>query len=162
MILAVPPWVAQTLVPGLGAPDEFRAILNAHYRVALPSPFPPILGVIGGTVESIFAFPGRLSITISGSDRLTGQPREELAAKLWGEIAAVTGLPGDLPPWQIVNEKRATMVASPAQDAKRPGPKTQWRNLLLAGDWTQTGLPATIEGAVLCERAAALLAREGG
>ena len=113
-------------------------------------------------MEWIFAFPGRISITISGADRLIGQPREELAAKLWREISAVTGLPADLPPWQIVNEKRATMVASPAQDAKRPGPRTGWRNFFLAGDWTQTGLPATIEGAVLSgERAAELLARAG-
>jgi hydroxysqualene dehydroxylase len=159
VILAVPPWVAQTLIPGLDAPDEFRSIVNAHYHVELPPSFPPILGVIGGTVEWIFAFPGRLSITISGADRLIGQPREELAAKLWAEISAVTGLTPDLPPWQIVNEKRATMVATPAQDARRPGPRTEWRNLFLAGDWTQTSLPATIEGAILSgERAAALAA----
>ena len=158
VILAVPPWVAQTLVPGLDAPDEFRSIVNAHYRVELPPSLPPILGVVGGTVEWIFAFPGRLSITISGADRLMGQPREELAAKFWSEIAAVTGLPADLPPWQIVNEKRATMVATPAQDAKRPAAKTGWRNFFLAGDWTQTGLPATIEGAVLSGERAALLA----
>ncbi|MGO9484526.1 MAG: hydroxysqualene dehydroxylase HpnE [Rhodomicrobium sp.] len=157
VILAVPPWVAQTLLPGLDAPDEFRAIVNAHFRTAIPPSLPGILGVVGGTVEWIFAFPGRLSITISGADRLTGQPREELAAKLWREVSEVTGLPADLPPWQIVNEKRATMVASPDQDAKRPGPKTRWRNLFLAGDWTQTGLPATIEGAVLSGERAALL-----
>ena len=36
VILAVPPWIAAPLVPGLDAPDEFRAILNAHFRVALP------------------------------------------------------------------------------------------------------------------------------
>ena len=162
VILAVPPWVAQTLVPGLDAPDEFRSIVNAHYRIELPPSFPPILGVVGGTVEWIFAFPGRLSITISGADRLTGLPREELAARLWAEISAVTGLPESLPHWQIVNEKRATMVATPAQDARRPGPRTGWRNFFLAGDWTQTGLPATIEGAILSgERAAVLAARAG-
>jgi hydroxysqualene dehydroxylase len=161
VILAVPPWVAQGLVPGLDAPNEFRSIVNAHYRLELPEAFPEILGVIGGTVEWIFAFPGRLSITISGADRLIGQPREELAAELWREIAAVTGLPSTLPPWQIVNEKRATMVASPRQDAKRPGQKTRWRNFFLAGDWTQTGLPATIEGAILSgERAAKLTAAQ--
>jgi hydroxysqualene dehydroxylase len=157
VILAVPPWVAQGLVPGLDAPNEFRSILNAHYRVDLPPSFPGILGVIGGTVEWIFAFPGRLSVTISGADRLTGLPREELAIRLWREIAAVTGLSGTLPPWQIVNEKRATMVASPRQDAKRPGAKTRWRNFFLAGDWTQTGLPATIEGAILSGELAAKL-----
>ena len=161
VILAVPPWVAQTLVPGLKAPTEFRAILNAHYSVAPPPQFPPILGLIHGTVEWIFAFPGRLSITISGADRLIDRPREELAAELWRDVAAVTGLPAELPPWQIVKEKRATFAASPEQDVLRPESSTEWRNLFLAGDWIQTGLPATIEGAIRSgERAAWLAMRE--
>jgi squalene-associated FAD-dependent desaturase len=161
VILAVPPWAAQTLVPGLEAPGDFRAIVNAHYRIALPPNVPKILGVINGTIEWVFAFPGRLSITISGADRLTSRPREELAALLWREASEVTGLPAELPPWQIVNEKRATFAASPEQDAKRPGPKTRWRNLFLAGDWTQTGLPATIEGAIRSGERAARLSMRG-
>jgi hydroxysqualene dehydroxylase len=60
----------------------------------------------------------------------------------------LTGLAPDLPPWQIVKEKRATFAATPAQDAKRPVSRTRWANVVLAGDWVQTGLPATIEGAV--------------
>jgi uncharacterized protein with NAD-binding domain and iron-sulfur cluster len=58
-----------------------------------------------------------------------------------------------------VRERRATFAATPAQDALRPGPRTRWRNLMIAGDWTDTGLPATIEGAVRSgNRAADLLA----
>ena len=38
--------------------------------------------------------------------------------------------------------------ASPEQIALRPGTQTEWKNLFLAGDWTDTGLPATIEGSV--------------
>jgi uncharacterized protein with NAD-binding domain and iron-sulfur cluster len=57
-------------------------------------------------------------------------------------------LSADLPPWQIVRERRATFAATPENDAKRPGTKTRWSNLFLAGDWTATGLPATIEGAI--------------
>ena len=47
-----------------------------------------------------------------------------------------------------MRERRATFAATPEQDAKRPGAETAWRNLVLAGDWTNTGLPATIEGAI--------------
>ena len=160
VIAAVPPYAAASLIRGLDVPTEFRAIVNAHFRIEPPAGQPPILGVLNGTVEWLFAFPGRLSVTISAGDRLLDRPREELAKTIWADVAAVTGLPNALPPWQIVRERRATFAATPAQDAKRPGAETAWRNLALAGDWTNTGLPATIEGAIRSgNRAAELIAR---
>jgi hydroxysqualene dehydroxylase len=160
VILAVPPYAATGLVPDLVAPTEFRAIVNAHFRIEPPAGQPPILGVLNGTTEWIFAFPGRLSVTISAGDRLIDTPRENLARTIWDEVRAATGLGAGLPPWQIVRERRATFAATPAQDARRPGPGTSWRNLVLAGDWTDTGLPATIEGAIRSgNRAAELVAQ---
>ncbi len=148
VILAVPPPVAASMLPDLKRPTEFRAIVNAHFRVAPPAGCPAVTGVINGIVEWIFAFPDRLSVTISGADRLLDTPREELAREIWRDVAAVTGVAPALPAWQIVREKRATFAALPAENDKRPAAKTQWRNLALAGDWTATGLPGTIEGAV--------------
>ena len=86
--------------------------------------------------------------TISAADRLVDVPRETLSRTIWADVAAVTGLPKALPPWQIVRERRATFAATPGENAKRPPARTAWRNLVLAGDWTRTGLPATIEGAI--------------
>jgi len=148
VILDVPPYAAATLVRDLEVPREFRAIVNAHFRIAPPADMPAILGVLNATVQWIFSFPGRVSVTISAGDRLIDTPREELAKTIWDEVARVTGLPAALPPWQIVRERRATFAATPAQDAKRPRAATNRRNLILAGDWTDTGLPATIEGAI--------------
>ena len=160
VVLAVPPYAASGLIRNLEVPDEFRAIVNAHFRIEPPAGQPPIVGVLNGTVQWIFAFPGRISITISDGGRYVDGPREALAKTLWSEVAAVTGLPDVLPPWQIVRERRATFAATPAQDARRPRAKTQWSNLALAGDWTNTGLPATIEGAIRSgNRAADLIAR---
>ena len=160
VILAVPPYAAASLLRDLDVPKEFRAIVNAHFRIEPPAGQPPILGVINGTVQWLFAFPGRLSVTISAGDRLIDTPREELAQTIWGEVATLTGLLPELPPWQIVRERRATFAATPAQDARRPGPATKWRNLVLAGDWTDTGLPATIEGAIRSgNRAADIIAK---
>jgi squalene-associated FAD-dependent desaturase len=160
VVLAVPPFIAKGLVPGLAVPDEFRAIVNAHYAIEPPASFPPMIGVINGTVEWIFAFPGRLSVTISGADRLMTTPREQLAETIWREVAEVAGIAAPMPAWQIVRERRATFAALPAQNAKRPGATTEWDNLILAGDWTATGLPATIEGAIRSgNRAAAALNR---
>ncbi|MEG3178071.1 hydroxysqualene dehydroxylase HpnE [Sphingomonas sp. RB3P16] len=159
VILAVPPWVAESLVPDLVVPDAFRSIVNAHFAFTPPAGVAPMLGVIGGTAEWIFAFPDRLSVTVSAADHLVDTDRAELAATFWADIAAIHKLPATLPPWQIVKEKRATFAATPEQDAKRPPARTRWRNLFLAGDWTQTGLPATIEGALRSGETAARLAR---
>jgi squalene-associated FAD-dependent desaturase len=148
LVLAVPPWSAAELIPGLVAPDEFRAILNAHFKVPAPEGQPALLGMVGSLSEWLFAFDNRLSVTISGADRLMEAPAEDLARRIWAEVAAVTGLGPELPRWRIVKEKRATFAATPSQQARRPGATTQWRNLLLAGDWTATGLPATIEGSI--------------
>jgi hydroxysqualene dehydroxylase len=148
VVLAVPPRPAALLLPGLKTPNKFRAIVNAHFRFDPPKDMPPILGVVGGLVEWLFAFPQRLSITISNADRLVDMPREELAQAIWRDICKAAGLSAELPPWQIVRERRATFEATPEQNALRPGAATNWKNLFLAGDWTDTGLPATIEGSV--------------
>jgi hydroxysqualene dehydroxylase len=165
VILAVPPYAATLLLRGLTVPNEFRAIVNAHFRIDPPAGQPPILGVLNAMTQWIFAFPGRLSVTVSAGDSLLEAPREELARTIWSEVAAASAqpsaLPPGLPPWQIVRERRATFAATPAQDRKRPAAQTAWRNLLLAGDWTNTGLPATIEGAIRSgNRAAELVNRQ--
>jgi hydroxysqualene dehydroxylase len=163
-ILAVPPYASASLLEGLTVPNEFRAIVNAHFRIEPPAAQPPILGVINGTTQWIFAFPGRLSVTVSAGDALLDTPREQLARTIWAEVAQAAALPAEvasvLPAWQIVRERRATFAATPAQDKRRPGARTAWRNLLLAGDWTDTGLPATIEGAIRSGNRAADLVRQ--
>jgi squalene-associated FAD-dependent desaturase len=150
VVLAVPPRPAASLLPGVKTPLKFRAIVNAHFRFDPPEDSPAILGVVGGLVEWLFAFPGRLSVTISNGDRLVDMPREQLALAIWRDVCKAAGLPAEtpLPPWQIVRERRATFEATPEQNALRPGPTTAYKNLFLAGDWTDTGLPATIEGSV--------------
>ena len=158
VILAVPAHAAAALVPGLQTPQGYRAIANAHFRLAVPTDIPPMIGVINGTIEWVFAFDGRLSVTISSADRLMDVPRPMLAQTIWQEVSKVTGIAAALPPWQIVRERRATFAATPEENARRPAARTQWGNLFLAGDWTATGLPATLESAVRSGNRAAELA----
>ncbi len=148
VVMAVPARPAAALLPDLKTPTKFRAIVNAHFRFDPPKDLPPITGVVGGLVEWLFAFPQRLSVTISNGDRLVDMPREELARAIWRDVCKASGVQGELPPWQIVRERRATFEATPEQNALRPGASTAFKNLFLAGDWTDTGLPATIEGSV--------------
>jgi hydroxysqualene dehydroxylase len=159
VILAVPPYVATKFVPSLRAPSDFRGIANAHFRVDTSVSLPPMLGVINSICQWVFAVPGRISVTISDAGELFDMPREELAQAIWRDVAKIGGLSSNLPPWQIVRERRATFAATPEQNALRPPAETRWNNLFLAGDWTATGLPATIESAVRSGHRAADLVR---
>lgn len=155
VLLAVPAYAAAALVPGLEAPGEFRAIINVHYDLAPPAGSPFMTGVLNRNVEWIFAFRHRISATISHADRLLTLPRQELAETVWREISDILGMDAPLPKWQLVRERRATFAATPEQNGRRPGPRTRWSNLFLAGDWTDTGLPSTIEGAIRSGQSAA-------
>jgi hydroxysqualene dehydroxylase len=155
VVLAVPPWVATDLLPELVAPDAFEAILNIHFRVpADPGPA-GFLGVVGGTAEWIFVKDGVVSITVSAANRLVDLPAEVIAARVWEDVKTALGLPDPMPPVRVVKEKRATFAATATQETRRPAARTSLGNLVLAGDWTATGLPATIEGAIRSGRTAA-------
>jgi squalene-associated FAD-dependent desaturase len=158
VVLAVPPWVAADLLPGLSAPDAFEAILNVHFR-AVPEPSGQdwekagFVGLVGSTAEWVFVKPGHVSVTISAANRMVDRPAEDIAAAVWPDVRAALGLAPagsaePMPPWRVVKEKRATFAATAEQDRKRPAARTGLANLVLAGDWTATGLPATIEGAI--------------
>jgi squalene-associated FAD-dependent desaturase len=157
VVVATPAWITPALLPGVPAPDAFSAIVNGHFKIDPPPGAPLIVGVIGGTAQWLCAYEGRISTTVSGAAALVDTPREAMAAALWVDVAKVYGLRPEPPPWQIVKERRATFEATPDQVAKRPKAATRWRNLALAGDWTDTGLPATIEGAIRSGRTAAEL-----
>lgn len=149
VILAVPPETARALVPGLRAPTRFAASVNVHFAIDPPFGLPLVTGLLSGTAEWLFAFDGRLSVTVNGAEQLLDTPHEALAATVWTEVAQAANLPAaPMPAWQVVVEKRATFAALPDQETLRPGTRTRWNNLMLAGDWTATGLPATIEGAI--------------
>jgi phytoene dehydrogenase-like protein len=164
VVLAVPPWVASDLVPGLLAPNAFEAILNIHFAydasAAGPLAETGFIGVISGTAEWVFRKPGHVSVTISAANRLVDEPAPTIAARVWPDVvdalALDAGLKHALPPFRVVKEKRATFAATAEQERRRPAVRTQAAsNLAVAGDWTATGLPATIEGAIRSGRMAA-------
>jgi squalene-associated FAD-dependent desaturase len=150
VVLAVPAPVAADLLPGLTVPDAFEAILNLHYLAEAPAGEAPFVGVVGGVAEWVFIKPGIVSVTISAANRLADVPAEALAAQAWPDVrAACPNLPEAMPGVRVVREKRATFAATAMQQKRRPAVDgAGLANLALAGDWTATGLPATIEGSI--------------
>jgi squalene-associated FAD-dependent desaturase len=155
VVLAVPPWVATSLLPGLAAPDAFEAILNIHFRAEAEPGLAGFVGLVGGTAEWVFVKPGHVSVTISAANHLVDRSAAELATAVWPEVCAALGLQGEMPAYRVVKERRATFAATAVQERLRPPAQTALANLVLAGDWTATGLPATIEGAIRSGRTAA-------
>jgi squalene-associated FAD-dependent desaturase len=156
VILAVPAAIAARMVPGLVVPDDYAPIVNAHFRCALPGGLPLFAGIIGGTAEWVFRKREVVSVTVSAADRIVARPADELRDILWRDVTLAFGLPAaPAPPTRIVKERRATFRATPGQLERRPATATEWPNLHLAGDYVDTGLPATIEGAIRSGVAAA-------
>lgn len=150
VILAVPAWVASELLPELSAPNDFRSIINAHFRIDVPHNPAGLTGMVGGLSEWAFAKDGVVSVTISCAERYADHPVRDMAKIVWQDLARLYDLdPEKLPPHRILKEKFATFAATPAQNERRPlAFDFRWRNMALAGEWTATGLPSTIEGAI--------------
>lgn len=162
VISALPPGEAKRLIPALQVPDQFNAIVNVHYRLERSEDTIRFLGLIGSPAHWVFTRGDVVSVTVSAAGALADEPGMRIASRIWADVAAPLGQNGDqMPAYHVIKEKRATMAQTPAQNARRPGAKTGFENLFLAGDWTKTGLPATIEGAVRSGQEAALLAAEG-
>lgn len=161
LVVALPAPNARALLPDLEVPEGHHAIVNAHFAVepARDGPAEPrLVGLLGGVGHWLFVRPNLISVTVSAADGLADRPAAMLLPELWAEAARALALPSrPVPPGRLIREKRATYAQTPANAARRPGPRTALGNVLLAGDWTDTGLPATIEGAIRSgERAAAL------
>ncbi len=156
VVLAVPPWVAGELLPDITVPNAFESVLNVHYRTAV-KPNRDVakagfIGLVNGTAEWIFIRPDHISVTVSAANKMMDRPADDLAFAVWRNVAKALGLKGaaatGVPPFRVIKERRATVVANIAQEERRPGARTDIENLVLAGDWTDTRLPGTIEGAI--------------
>ena len=150
VVLAIPHTAAKSILPNINAPCGDCAIVNAHFRLPKAPPFDaPFIGLVGGAAHWAFVRGDVVSVTISAADNLAAQPADSIAALIWPDVARAIRLDGAIcPANRIVKERRATFAQTPIATQLRPEPTTAMANLYLAGDWTNTGLPATIEGAV--------------
>lgn len=155
-VVAVPPWVASELIPNLIVPTEFESICNVHFRTEMDPGEAGFWGIVNGLTEWVFVRPGIVSVTISAANRYLEMDHDVLAEQVWSELAKVFKLSPTVPLYRVLWEKRATIRLTAEQLKRRPGPRTSKSNVVLAGDWTDTGLPGTIEGAIRSGNAAAM------
>ena len=91
-----------------------------------------------------------IELVVSSSKTLIDKSRAEIVDLALGEVREF--FPGardaNLVKSTVIKEVNATYSPRPGIDAHRPTPITPWPRVFLAGDWTATGWPATMEGAV--------------
>lgn len=157
VILALPPYEVERLLPALPLPASFEPILNVHYRM---KSFlgPRFIGLTGTLAQWALIRPTHVSVTVSAAGTVIDGNAEEVSARIWREIAPALhalGLDtGDQPETRVVKERRAT-IRQAAEELPQP-PLQPLENLALAGDWLGS-FPATIESAVMAGKTAAFL-----
>ena len=173
VVAAVPHTGVGSLLPDGSLSDQDRlerlgtsAIVNVHVVYDRPVTDLAFLAGVGSPVQWVFdrsassglAGAGQyLAVSLSAADHLVGRHPERITAEILPELerlipeargAAVIDT-------LVTKERAATFRAAPGSGALRPGPSTSLTGLAVAGAWTATGWPATMEGAVRSGHAAA-------
>lgn len=161
VVLAVPHFAAGEIIPELRLALASRAILNVHYRLpeGVSAP-PPMTGLLNAAAHWVLVRGRVASVTVSAADAWMDKEADDIAQMLWRDVAKAFGIEGAAPAYRVIKERRATFAQTPDAIALRPATRTAYANVFLAGDWVDTGLPATIEGALKSGRLAAQAVEE--
>lgn len=173
-ILSVPPYRLSDLLPldaGTGIDvhslqqASYSPIVSTHLWFNEEFMIQPFVGLIGRQTQWVFnrrriegnhAAGSHISTVTSAAYDLVDRSNEEIINGCLDDLRTVFGSRVGRPYHAVVvRERRATVSLTPAMERARPSQKTAAPNLFLAGDWTRTGLPATIEGAVRSGESAA-------
>jgi squalene-associated FAD-dependent desaturase len=180
VILAVPHHIAADLLPpgSISDPESLRGLgfspivgVNLVYdRKVMGHDMAAGLGTVAQFVfdrtvaSGLAASPGRsgqcLAVSISGADHVLGTRPEDLIELVSRAVCELfpAARSATLVDAVVTRERMATFCGEPGTQALRHGAHTRRRHLLLAGAWTDTGWPATMEGAVRSGNTAASLA----
>jgi squalene-associated FAD-dependent desaturase len=183
-ISTVPPRALAALLPpvlrecgSLRTLDAFETspIVSTHLWVDRPVLAGDFVGFVGTTTQWVYnrslLTPGSadhqgqyLSAVISAGREVVDWENDRIAGQVWTDIRALLPAAREARMVRavVVKEKHATIAPTPEAERRRPGAVTAFPNFFLAGDWTDTGLPATIESAVLSGQRAAALAGVNG
>jgi squalene-associated FAD-dependent desaturase len=154
-VLALPFERVTAVAPELGldlTAFEHSPITGIHLWFDRPITDLPHATLLDRTIQWMFNKSGGryVQVVVSASRSLVELPRAEVIALAVRELAEFfpTVREAKLEKAHVVKEIRATFSARPGLEGRRPEARTSIRNLFLAGDWTRSGWPATMEGAV--------------
>lgn len=162
IILAIPPYAIKKL-------KSSKEILNEEFKSMEYSPIitihiwekektinKPFVGFHNSLIHWAFSNKNHTSIVISGADDLIKFDSNEIMNKVSDELTKFNPKFSmqNVTSYKILKEKRATLKCTSSNEELRKSLKSQLENLIFAGDWTNTGLPGTIEGAILSGKSA--------
>lgn len=156
IIAAIPPFALQKIETGrwITLPEldvfEYSPIVSVHLKCN-PEKFPhKYFTLFKSPVQWVFKQPYGASLVISAAQELVNAGNDEIGKMCVDELVQRKLLNReDISAVRVVKEKRATIKCTPFIERHRPGVRTSNKDFFLAGDWTDTGYPSTIEGAVL-------------
>lgn len=177
VVLALPPAALGRVAPAELAPPEALRRATPIVSVTLfldrAVEAPPFVGLLDTETQWVFqvdrihgerrAEGHRLACVRSAADAWAAAPREAVAEAAWRDVqrALPDARGARVRHAVVVKEMAATLAPEPALQPLRPGVATPWPNVWRAGDWTATGLPATLESAAVSGHRAAAAALGG-
>ena len=155
VIVCLPPDRLVSIAPDLGINTswvEYSPITGIHLWFDRPITDLPHATLLDRTMQWMFnKSEGRyVQLVVSASRSLTNMPKADVIALALRELQEFfpAARQAKLERSHVIKEMRATFSARPGAEELRPGPVTRAGNIFLAGDWTRSGWPATMEGAV--------------
>ena len=155
IILTIPP-VSLNRIGGIASiigDDKIEistsSILTFHLWLKENKLKKPFYAFIDSSLHWVFNHGYYITTVTSSADSLINKSQDELFSIISSELFSYLGIDtNDILHYKMIKEKRATFVPNKENLMKRASVKTKMENVFLAGDWTNTGLPATIEGAI--------------
>jgi squalene-associated FAD-dependent desaturase len=140
----------------------YSSILNVHIWLKENPLGDNFYALIGSKLHWIFSHESHITCVISDADYLMNLSDTEIMEMIYSELKKYLNISRqNFTDYFIIKEKRATFIPSNDILSNRPNFETEIKNLFLAGDWVNTGLPSTIEAAVKSGRIAAKLVEVG-
>jgi hydroxysqualene dehydroxylase len=157
VICAVPLYILKKIAPGVVGEFnlQYSPILTVHFKTGRELFKEKFIAVTNSPVHWIFKHASHYTIVISSAEEFSAMDNKEIENRIKKELfKQFTIAESDIVSFKVIKEKRATFIPDNTSMYTRPGNLTNYKNLFLAGDWTNTGLPGTIEGAILSGRSA--------